>query len=72
MDMGNHLQLLLHALLMRCDCHSYECGAGRGKHFRVVSPERQVGCHCYSLSGNNLVHGREAMVLCVEIVQEAQ
>ena len=71
-DMENHIQLLLHTLVVRYYCHSHERGTGRRNRFRVVAPEMQVDCHRHCLSGNHVVHGWEAMVLRIETVQEAQ
>lgn len=71
-DMEGHIQLLHYTLLMRCYCHSHERGTGWGKKLGVVAPEMQVGSHCHSVSGDNNVHGREAVVLRHKTVQEAQ
>lgn len=36
-DMENHIQLLLHTLVVRYYCHSHERGTGRRNRFRVVA-----------------------------------
>ncbi len=71
-DMEYPVQLLLYSLVMRHYRHSHERGTGRGNHSSVVPSERQMGYHCHPRPGNSTVHGRKAMVLCVETAQETQ
>ena len=71
-DVENHIQLLFHTIVMRHYRRSPKRGTDGGNHFWVVAPEMQMGYYCHTLSGDYVIHGREAMVLCVETVQEAQ
>ena len=57
---------------MRRYRYSPKCGTRQGEHFCMVAPKIQMGYHCYYVSRDNVVHGREAMVLCVKAVQKAQ
>ena len=66
------IQLLLYTLLMRRYRHSYERGTGRGNHSSVVPSKIQMGYHCYPRPRDNAVHGRKAVVICVETVEETQ
>lgn len=70
--MENHIQLLLHTLVMRCHRHSFERGTRYRNDFSVVPQKRHVGHHCHHFSRNNVVHGRETIVFCVKTVQEAE
>ena len=38
----------------------------------MVASEMQMGHHCYPRPRNNAVHGRKAVVLCLETLQETQ